>query len=96
MDLEKWYWWTYLQGRNRDAENRLVDTEGKEEGEWNWEQQWNVYVTTWNRASGEALCNTGRSPAPWSLEDGMQVRGGREVQEEGSLYVHLLLTHAVV
>ena len=28
--LEKWYWWTYLQGRNRDTdgENSLVDTVG--------------------------------------------------------------------
>ena len=29
-NLEGWYWWTYLQGSNRDTENRLVDTEGKE------------------------------------------------------------------
>ena len=25
FNLEKWYWWTYWQGRNRDAENRLAD-----------------------------------------------------------------------
>ena len=31
-DLEKWYWWTYLQSRNRDAdvENGLVNTEWEE------------------------------------------------------------------
>ena len=31
-NLEKWYWLTYLQGRNRDTaiESRLVDTAGKE------------------------------------------------------------------
>ena len=30
-NLEKWYWWTCLQGRNRDAdiESRLVDTAGE-------------------------------------------------------------------
>ena len=30
-NLEKWYWWMYLQGRNRDAdmENGLVDTVGE-------------------------------------------------------------------
>ena len=32
-NLEKWCWWTYLQGRNRDTdvEHRLVDTEGEGE-----------------------------------------------------------------
>ena len=32
-NLEKWYWWTHMQSRNRDADavNRLEDT--KEEGE---------------------------------------------------------------
>ena len=37
-NLEKWYWWTYLQGSNRetDIENRLVDTVGEEEDETNW------------------------------------------------------------
>ena len=33
-NLEKWYWWTYLQSRNRDSdiEDGLVDTVGKGEG----------------------------------------------------------------
>ena len=33
-NLEKWYRWNYLQGRNRDAdvENRIVHTVGKEKG----------------------------------------------------------------
>ena len=33
-NLEKWYWCTYLQGRNgnTDVENGLVDTVGKGEG----------------------------------------------------------------
>ena len=36
-DLEKWYWWTYLQGKNGDSdiENRLVDTVGEGESEAN-------------------------------------------------------------
>ena len=31
LSLEKWYWWTYLQGRNGDAdvESGLVDTVGQ-------------------------------------------------------------------
>ena len=34
-NLEKWYWWTYFQGKNRDAdiENRLVGTGGEGEEE---------------------------------------------------------------
>ena len=33
-NLEKWYRWTYLQGRNTDAdvENGCVNTEGREKG----------------------------------------------------------------
>ena len=38
-NLEKCYWWTYLQGKNRDTvvENRLVDTVGEGESGMNWE-----------------------------------------------------------
>ena len=37
--LEKWYRWTYLQGRNKDAdvENRHMDIAGEGEGRMNWE-----------------------------------------------------------
>ena len=36
-NLEKWYWWTYMQGRNGDVdiEIGLADTAGEEEGEMN-------------------------------------------------------------
>ena len=45
-NLEKWYWWTYLQGRNRDSdrENRLVDTVGEEQGGTNWESSIEIYT----------------------------------------------------
>ena len=35
-NLEKWYWWTYMQSRNRDADidNRLVDAQGKKRVGW--------------------------------------------------------------
>ena len=34
-NLERWYWWTYLQGSNgdKDIENRLMNTSKGEEGE---------------------------------------------------------------
>ena len=45
--LEKWYWWTYLQGRNRDAdvENRLVDMViGRGESGTNWGSSIDMYT----------------------------------------------------
>ena len=38
-NLERWYWLTYWQGRNRDAdmENRLMDTAVEGEGGTSWE-----------------------------------------------------------
>ena len=34
-NLERWYWWTYLQGNSEDAniEDSLTDMESREEGE---------------------------------------------------------------
>ena len=42
---EKWYWWTYLQGRNRDSdiENRLLDAVRQREGGMNWETGTEIY-----------------------------------------------------
>ena len=44
---KKWYWWTYLQGRNREAdiEKRVVDTVGKGEGGMKWGSNTETY--TW-------------------------------------------------
>ena len=50
-NLEKWYWWTYLQGRNRVAniENRLVDAVGEGEDGMNWETGIDLYThCVWN------------------------------------------------
>ena len=46
-NLEKWYRWTYLQGRNRDTdvENKLMDTKGGREGGMNWESGIDIYTT---------------------------------------------------
>ena len=46
-NLEKWYWWNYLQGRNRDrdGENRLVDTVGEGEGGQIERVAWHVHAT---------------------------------------------------
>ena len=44
---EKWYWWTSLHGRNRDADvqNELLDTAGQGEGGKNWESSLETYIT---------------------------------------------------
>ena len=46
-DLERWYWWTYLQSSSGDADikNRLMDTVGKGEGMMIWESSIETYIT---------------------------------------------------
>ena len=45
-NLEKWYWWTYLHGRNRDTdvESGLVDTVGEGKSEMNEESSIDIYT----------------------------------------------------
>ena len=45
-NLERWYWWTYLQNSNRDTdvENRLVDIVGEGESGTNWESIMETYM----------------------------------------------------
>ena len=45
-NLEKWYWWTYFQGRTRDADgaNRPVHTAEEGERRMNWESGIDVYA----------------------------------------------------
>ena len=49
-NLEKWYWWTYLQSRNSitNVENKLMVTKGgsgrwDELGDWDW----HIHTTTY-------------------------------------------------
>ena len=75
---EKWYRWTYLQGKNRDTdvENRHVVTAGKGEGETNWESSvqllshvW-LFANPWTTAHQASLSITNsRSPLkPMSIK----------------------------
>ena len=45
-NIEKWYGWTYLLGRNRDADeqDKLEDTTGEREGEMDWESSIETYT----------------------------------------------------
>ena len=46
MESTKWYWWTYLQGRDRDVEVEygLVDTREDGKGGKNWENSIDIYI----------------------------------------------------
>ena len=93
-NLEKWYWWIYSQGRNRDTdiEKRHVDTVEEGEGGTNWESNIETYTITicktvsqrefyvWHREFNPVLCD--------NLKGWGGVRGGREVKEVGT-YAYL-------
>ena len=62
---EKWYWWTYLQGGNRDTDvvNGPVDVAGEGEGGMNWESSIDIYTLPCAKyiARRKLLYNTGSS-----------------------------------
>ena len=45
-NLERWYWWTYLQGSDgdTDVDNRPVNTVGEGEGGVNWDSSLETYT----------------------------------------------------
>ena len=61
-----WYWWTYFQGWNGDAdiENRLVDTVGEGESGMNEESSTYIYTLPQvKQVAGKKLpCNAGTQP----------------------------------
>ena len=85
-NLDKRYWWTYLQGRNRDASTEK--TCGHSEGRRKWDrlraQHWNTQTL-----SGQVLCNKGGSSLV--LCDHLERRdggGGRRLKRE-EIYVDI-------
>ena len=94
---KKWYWRTYLQGKNRDGDmkNRPVDPVGRGEGVINWESSIEICTLPYVKqiANGKLLYNTGSSAGVlWQLR---WAGGGREVHREETR-VFLWLTHTVV
>ena len=90
-NLEKWYWWTNVQGRNRDAdiEDGLVATAGEGEGGMNWESSIDIYTLLYIKqmASGK-LCSTGSSVVLYDDREGwVEVVGGGP--KRAGMYVHL-------
>ena len=87
-NLEKWCWWTSLQGKNgdSDAENSFVDTAGEGESGTNGESSIDIYTLSCVKytASDKLLHKTGSPPADdlwWPGERAWGGGRGREAQE---------------
>ena len=67
-NLEKWHWWTYLQGRNGDTdiENGLVGPVGEGESEMNGESSINTYSVQFSSVAQSCLtlCNPMNNSTP--------------------------------
>ena len=98
-DLEKWYWWSYLQVRNKDAdvENRLVDPAREGEGETNWEWHWCMYITICKYGNGS--CRVTQESSTWCsvITQRREMRGwvGRRFEREVT-FVYLWLIYTFV
>ena len=95
-NLERWYWWTYLQGSggDTDIENRLVDTVGEGEGGTNWETSMETYITICridSQCKFPVWCRE-LKPILYDNLEGGKVGSGREVQEVWT-YVYIWLIH---
>ena len=91
-NLEKWYWWTYLQGCNGDVdiENRFMDTEGEGEGGTNWESSIETfiwpYVTSDSQWKFAVWHRELKSRALWQPR-GVGWGGRWKVQEWGDIHI---------
>ena len=88
-NLERWYWWTYLQDSSGDAdiENGFVDTVEEGEGRTNWKS--NTETCANEAASENLLHDTGNSNLVLcdNLEGWDGVGGELEVQEGGDICI---------
>ena len=97
QNLEKCYWWTYLQGRNGDpdVENGLVDIGGEQESGMNEESSINIYTLSsigWT-AGEKLLCSTGSPVWPSWWPEGMGWREERESREGGDVCIIMADLH---
>ena len=70
-NLERWYWWTYLQESDGDAniENRFVDTVEEREGGTNWKRNTETYILPSVKAVAPHS-STLSWKVPWTEEPG--------------------------
>ena len=98
-NLEKWYSWTYFQGRNRnaDVENGRVDM--GERGGWDelGDDAWHIYTTVCKTDSWWEPAAQHRELSSMLCDD-LDGHDGREVQEGGDngICVYVWLIHFTV
>ena len=94
-NLERWYWWTYLQGSigDTDVKHRLVDTVGEGEGGTTWGQSLETYILPYvKQIAIESWLNDAGNSNPVlfdNLEEVDGVGGGREVQDGGDICLYI-------
>ena len=96
-NLERWYWWSYLQGNNGHADigDRLVDPVGEEEGGTNWENSMETCTLPHVKevASANVVRDTGSSSqgsvTTWGRGMGREM-GGRFKSEGTCVYPWLI------
>ena len=95
-NLEKRYWWTYLQGRNRDTgiENRFLGTAGEGEGGTNQESIIETYILLYVKQLVGSCCITGSSAlcSVTTQRGGMGSEERWRLKREGAC-VYLWLIH---
>ena len=95
-NLENWYWWTYLQGRNgnTDIENVLVVTVGEREGGINWESSTDIYTVSCIKQTAVGSCHETQGAQPEALwwPSGWDGRRATRLKREG-WYMYFLFIY---
>ena len=100
-NLERWYWWSYMQGSKRDTDvkNRLLDSVGEGEGEMIWENNTEICILPYVKqvTSASSVHESGHSePVLWYNPEGWGGQGGGRGFRMGGTHVHLWLIHVDV
>ena len=93
-NLEKWYWWTYLQGRNRDINVEMWTKREKERVEWIGKiAPTYIHYPVWNRQLVGSCCRVQGAQLgvlwwPRGVGCGWWEEGWREGGSRGRGYVY--------
>ena len=80
--LERWYWWSYMQGSKGDTDikNRLLDSVGEGEGRLLWENSIETYKLPYvNQITSESLVYEAEHPKPVLCKNLQGGVGGKRV-----------------
>ena len=93
-NLEKWYRWTYLQGRNRDADRENGCVRGRGVGWTGRLRLMYIHTILWKTASGKQLYSTGS--LAWCSVVTYMGGLGWEGRWRGSGCIYIYLIHLIV